>query len=338
VCSFVSFCGGLPAPECAEDVPLGYKFSWSPLGVLRAAKAGGRFRLNGKDHEIAEPNLLRHRFDDVPVSNVLRLEGIANRDSMPYAETYGLGRLNELRTVLRGTLRYPGFCGLMQSFKDIGLLEFEPKFRLESWSSLAQHAFAHKYNDFVTADHHSLISALSNVLSSDSGDLGSALEALSWLGVVSNLDPDDITSMPPLPRAEMAPIELLATVLAHKLAYKSGERDMVVLHHEIVASSSAPSYPNTEEIYTSTLMAYGTPVHSAMALTVGLPVAIAALRVLDGKVTMRGVRGPEEEGLWRGVLTGMEEAGLGMKEKVRVGLNGMERVLEEGFGRATGIQ
>jgi len=257
---------------------------------------------------------------------------------MPYAETYGLGRLNELRTVLRGTLRYPGFCGLMQSFKDIGLLEFEPKFRLESWSSLAQHAFAHKYNDFVTADHHSLISALSNVLSSDSGDLGSALEALSWLGVVSNLDPDDITSMPPLPRAEMAPIELLATVLAHKLAYKSGERDMVVLHHEIVASSSAPSYPNTEEIYTSTLMAYGTPVHSAMALTVGLPVAIAALRVLDGKVTMRGVRGPEEEGLWRGVLTGMEEAGLGMKEKVRVGLNGMERVLEEGFGRATGIQ
>lgn len=47
VASFTSFCGGLPAPECA-DVPLKYKFSWSPRGVLGAALNGARFKLWGE--------------------------------------------------------------------------------------------------------------------------------------------------------------------------------------------------------------------------------------------------------------------------------------------------
>ncbi|EPQ53172.1 hypothetical protein GLOTRDRAFT_140080 [Gloeophyllum trabeum ATCC 11539] len=333
--SFVSFCGGLPAPECAEDGPLGYKFSWSPLGVLRAAKASARFKLNNRHYEIDEPNLLRHHFDRVPISNVLQLEGIANRDSIPYADTYGLGKTEDLRSILRGTLRYPGFCDLMQSFKEIGLLEFEPKLRLDSWSSLVRSAFESRYNDRVKGDDASLISALSNVLST--GSVERALEALSWFGVIPGVT-SPVVGMPLLPQREMAPIELFATVLAHKQAYRPGERDMVILHHEIVASASTPASP--EDIHTSTLMAYGTPVHSAMALTVGLPVAFAALRVLDGKVAMRGVRGPEEEGLWRDVLQGMEEAGLGMRESVRAGGSGramgMEGVLDAGLRRSMG--
>ena len=40
--SFVSFCGGLPAPE-ASDNPLGYKFSWSPRGALMNMLSGGTF-------------------------------------------------------------------------------------------------------------------------------------------------------------------------------------------------------------------------------------------------------------------------------------------------------
>jgi alpha-aminoadipic semialdehyde synthase len=48
IVSFISFCGGLPAPEAAEGVPLGYKFSWSPRGVLRAAGEGATFRLVGQ--------------------------------------------------------------------------------------------------------------------------------------------------------------------------------------------------------------------------------------------------------------------------------------------------
>ena len=39
------------------------------------------------------------------MSEVLKLEGIANRDSLPYAETYELGRVEGLRTLVRGTIR-----------------------------------------------------------------------------------------------------------------------------------------------------------------------------------------------------------------------------------------
>lgn len=104
VVSFVSFCGGLPAPEHA-DVPLRYKFSWSPRGVLGAALNDARFKLGGAVREIPGRELLAQGFSDLPVSDVLKLEGIANRDSLPYAETYGLGKVEDLRTLVRGTIR-----------------------------------------------------------------------------------------------------------------------------------------------------------------------------------------------------------------------------------------
>ncbi|KIP01213.1 hypothetical protein PHLGIDRAFT_131332 [Phlebiopsis gigantea 11061_1 CR5-6] len=104
VVSFVSFCGGLPAPEHA-DVPLRYKFSWSPRGVLGAALNDARFKLGGAVREIPGRELLAQGFADLPVSDVLKLEGIANRDSLPYAETYGLGKVEDLRTLVRGTIR-----------------------------------------------------------------------------------------------------------------------------------------------------------------------------------------------------------------------------------------
>jgi hypothetical protein len=88
---------------------------------------------------------------------------------------------------------------------------------------------------------------------------------------------------------------------------------MVVLSHEIIAQS-----PKTkkETVYGSTLIAYGDERETAMARTVGMPVAIAALRVLDGGVKARGVMGPTERSIYESVLEGMEERGLGMQETI----------------------
>lgn len=46
ILSFLSYCGGLPAPECSNN-PLGYKFSWSPRGVLLAILAQAKYRGDG---------------------------------------------------------------------------------------------------------------------------------------------------------------------------------------------------------------------------------------------------------------------------------------------------
>lgn len=102
--SFVSWCGGLPEPG-ASNVPLGYKFSWSPKAVLTAALNDARFKLDGKEQAIPGEKLLKTHFKDVELWKGLKLEGLANRDSMPYAEKYGLGEVDGLKDLFRGTLR-----------------------------------------------------------------------------------------------------------------------------------------------------------------------------------------------------------------------------------------
>ncbi|KAG2121616.1 Saccharopine dehydrogenase-domain-containing protein [Suillus clintonianus] len=323
VISFTSFCGGLPAPDCA-DVPLGYKFSWSPRGVLNAALNGARFKLSGKEMEISGENLLQEYFPDVPISNVLKLEGLANRDSLPYAETYGLGKVESLQTVLRGTLRYPGFSDLMHAFKVIGLLDIESSIQLRDWRDFARMSLENKIGEQIGSDRRSFLSALSTLMTVELAE--SAQSALNWLGLTpENVPCNTLPAVPPKPQA---PIELFTSVLAHKLRYNPGERDMVVLSHEVVVQPSLSSVGS--EVHTSSLVAYGNSEASAMARCVGLPVAFAALEVLDGCVQMRGVHGPTDKSLYGAVLDGLKGAGLEMKESVSKG-PGMERVLAEGL-------
>ncbi|KAI0305467.1 Saccharopine dehydrogenase-domain-containing protein [Multifurca ochricompacta] len=332
IVGFTSFCGGLPAPEAAEGVPLGYKFSWSPRGVLRAAGEGACFRLAGHGWEIPGERLLLQNFPDVPLSNGLRLEGLANRNSMHYTETYSL-KEEDLRTMLRGTLRYPGFASLMHSFGIIGLLESSKPIFLEHWSSFARLALEQKFGLSISeGDIPSLKSAIACVL--PPSRIAPLLEALTWLHLVPSTNVSAppapaFGSLVPVPRQALPPVDILALHLAHALRYMPHERDLVLLHHEIVARDSS----GAEQVHTSTLTAYGDARTSAMARTVGLPVGFAALQVLDGSVSATGVCGPTvEDSVWKGVLRGLESKGLGVKESVKPGPS-MEGVLAAGLQR-----
>ncbi|KAH8995677.1 Saccharopine dehydrogenase-domain-containing protein [Lactarius akahatsu] len=331
VVGFTSFCGGLPAPEAAEGVPLGYKFSWSPRGVLRAVGEDAKFLLSGRNWEIPGESLLLQHFPDVPLSNVLKLEGLANRDSMHYAETYSLDG-GELRTMLRGTLRYPGFAALMHSFGAIGLLESTKTIHLDRWSSLTRLALEQKLGvPIPDGDAPTLSSALASVL--PPSRVPALLEALNWLQLVPSPDASPLAGSPiPVPGQALPPADALALHLAHALRYEPRERDLVLLHHEVVACDPSS---DTERVYTSSLTAYGDARASAMARTVGLPVAFAALRVLDGSVRATGVCGPiADEAVWRGVLEGLESKGLCFKESVSSGPS-MEGVLAADLQRTT---
>jgi alpha-aminoadipic semialdehyde synthase len=197
----------------------------------------------------------------------------------------------------------------MDAFKSLGLLDTQAPLTIDDWPSLLRITLKRKLGiDVGSGDLVSILSAVQDATpaAANTYQLRTALEYLS-------LVPSPLPA-PPVLRSCVAPIDHFANLLAQKLRYEPHERDLVILNHEIIAQDVS----GREEVHSSSLITYGESKASAMARCVGLPVAFAALKVLDGSVSARGVCGPAvEENLWKGVLGGLEEVGLGMKETVR---------------------
>jgi saccharopine dehydrogenase (NADP+, L-glutamate forming)/spermidine synthase len=292
VTSFRSYCGGLPAPE-ANTNPWGYKFSWSPRGVLMAGKNSARYLKDGKPVDIPAPQLFAdmHLLD---VPGLGELEAYPNRDSMGYIDLYGL---RGAKTVFRGTLRYKNWCAVLVKVANSGLLDDQER----DFKGLAFKAFtalvvtngkpetvkkdvAAKFN--VPADAH-------------------AIQWLEWLGLFSDER---------LPIEKGGAIDVMAARMVEKMSYAKGERDMLVMHHEFVAEY--PSQGKSEKI-TSTLIDFGIPGgDSSMARTVSLPAAIAARLILEGKIKGTGVQIPVKPAIYEPLLKELEdmENGIHFKE------------------------
>lgn len=292
VTGFQSFCGGLPAPD-ANDNPWGYKFSWSPRGVLTAGKNAARYRENGATVDVPNAQVFQDvRAFDIP--GVGALEGYPNRDSLQYLKLYGIESAD---LMLRGTLRYPGWCRTLQAVVGLGLLDETPQAQIPRTRSAW---FAQLTGLNVTGD---LRAQVAQRLQLDVAD--DILTRLAWLGLFAELP------LPTVPLPTTA-LDLLAACMQERMGYRQGERDMVVLRHEFEAA-----FETENEHVTSTLVAFGVPDgDSAMARTVGLPAAIAARRVLDGTIPLTGVHGPTQAAVYEPVLTELQRLGIQFEEVV----------------------
>lgn len=291
VLSFTSWCGGLPAPECADN-PLGYKFSWSPRGVLLAALNDARYRMNEQEVNVPGSQLLAS-VKQHPFHSPLNLEGIPNRDSLKYEDLYGL---QGVQTMLRGTLRYNGFCELMRAFRAIGLIDLDP---------LPAQFTNHSTWSQVTLQLLPTNSSLVDRLGDQRVSVERVKQALEWLGMFS--------SEPFIPRASM--LDSFCELLQRKLCYGVSERDMVVMQHEFFIGG----VDQKEEHISSSLIEYGeVGGFSAMARTVGYPVAVAAEMILDEQTKQFGVQAPLTPDLYNPMLAKLEAiAGIRFKEQVR---------------------
>lgn len=205
--SFVSVCGGLPATEYYHSNPLRYKFSWSPVGAMKALDNPAIYRCKQQTIEISGSKLLSAAFPvkiwpDIPYG----LECYPNRDSLKYGVLYGISE--EAETVFRGTLRYRGFCGIMESLKNFGLLE-NVKAEAVSWGEQL---------DKMVSKHGclSLLDCLSHLSGAESGSQGA--DFLHWLGLLSSEE------------ALTQPESLMLSfcqVLDQRLRYENDEFDMV---------------------------------------------------------------------------------------------------------------
>jgi len=293
ITTFQSYCGGLPAPE-ANDNPFGYKFSWSPRGVLLAGLNDARYRMNGVDTDVPGTQLFDHIWS-VPVEvegRVIEFQGYPNRDSMPYAEYYGI---DPTQTMFRGTLRNPHWCALMKQIARLGWL------RTEELDELDGMTFADLTALLVgTGDSSDVKSAAAARLGLDAA--GVEIAGMDWIGLFSD---------EPLPAAK-APVDILTARMLDKMSYATGERDMLVLQHTFVAE-----YPDRREKITSTMVDFGIPGgDSSMNRTVGLPAAVAARFVLEGRFHRPGVVVPVMPELYEPVLEELGRLGITFTESM----------------------
>lgn len=291
ITSFRSYCGGLPAPE-ANNNPFGYKFSWSPRGVVLAARNAAKYLRDGKEVVVPGPELFANP-ETVEVEGAGRFEGYPNRDSTAYIKVYDL---DGVQTMFRGTLRNVGHCYTWRAMGAMGLYDDAPQ----------------------TFDGGTCRDVMARLAGVDaSGDVEGALAAkagvprdsdpikkLTWLGMFSDAKLADRT---------VSPLDALVAQMVEKMQYAPGERDMIVLQHEFVAE-----YPGRREYMRSALVDFGVPHgETAMSRTVGLPAAIGVLRVLDGTISARGVVVPVDPAVYNPILDELATLGVRFHEETR---------------------
>jgi len=290
--SFESFTGGLIAPETDPENPWRYKFTWNPRNVVMAGQGTAKFLREGHYKFIPYQQLF-HRTTPVTVPGFGDYEGYANRDSLKYLDTYGLKGIG---TMLRGTLRNKGYCDAWNVLVQLGCCD--DSYQMESVENMTHEGFINSFldNNVESSIEDKLISYFKL------SPAGEEMKRLRWSGLFS----EEKVGL-----AEGSPAQLLEHILSKKWKLKPGDKDFIVMWHRFVYDTG-----NTRREIQAHLTVTGEDeVNTAMAKTVGLPLAIAAKHLLEGKIKSRGVVIPVHKDIYDPVLKELSQYGIRLVER-----------------------
>lgn len=292
ILSFRSFGSGVSAPESrSKSNPMDYLITWNPWNVAMSGKAGAQYLLNGRIRIVPHRRLFLHTWP-VEVEGVGVLEAYPNRDSLSYRDHF---HLDDVRTMIRGTLRWPEYCETWAKIVKLGI----PNDSLHI-PHLAERSPREVVSMFLPIPVESKLVEEAATLFLELNPTGAIMEKLRFLGLF-----DEAPSGAPGSTAA----EMLSHLLQQRLAPKEGDRDMVILIHQMDVQYSREK--NSCERLTYTMVdkgdAYGI---SAMARTVGLPAALAMEMKLEGDLPLSGCVLPTVEEIYRPVLSKLREEGL----------------------------
>ncbi|CAN5339958.1 saccharopine dehydrogenase C-terminal domain-containing protein [soil metagenome] len=290
ITAFYSYCGGLVAPE-SNDNPWGYKFSWNPRNVILAGQGTAQFIEGGKYKYLPYSRV----FDEaksIHVEGWGNFDAYANRDSLSYRTVYGL---ENIPTMLRGTLRMPGFCKSWNAFVKLGWTD-------DTWKihNADQLSYSELIEAFLKEGNGNIKTRLADFLNEK---VDSELMAkLEWLGIFS----DEKIKL-----KDASPAQILQELLERKWKLKQGDKDMIVMQHHFEYQLNKKKHT----IISSFVIKGEDEIHTAMAKTVGLPAAIAAKKILRGEIKRTGVCVPVTRDIYEPVLKELEDFKICFEEK-----------------------
>ena len=293
ITSFKSRTGGLVAPEY-DNNPWNYKFTWNPRNVVLAGQGTSMFIRNGMYKYIPYHKLFT-RLENTSIQDVGEFEIYPNRDSLKYRHTY---HLEHIPTMVRGTMRRPGFCSAWNVFVQLGITD--DSFTLEDSEHMTWREFI---NAFLKYDP---VTPVEQKLAEYAGlDLDSEImQKIAWLGLFDR---------EPIGLKEATPAQILQKKLEEKWSLDPDDKDMIVMEHVIEWKKNQKLFETR-----SSLVVRGiNQKETAMAITVGIPVAIATRLILNGTINATGVQVPVTPDLYEPILKELEEYGIRFEETTR---------------------
>lgn len=289
---FESFCGGLVAPESDTNL-WNYKFTWNPRNVVLAGQGGtAEFIQEGRYKYIPYHRLFR-RTEFMDVEGYGRFEGYANRNSLKYRDIYGL---EDVLTLYRGTLRRVGFSRAWNMFVSLGMTD--DSYRLQGTETMSYREFVNLFLPYSPTDTVEL--KMRHNLKIDQDDL--MWDKLMELDI---FNPNKTIGIP-----EATPAQCLQKILMDQWTLQPEDKDMVVMYHKFGYELNGEK----KQIDSKMVVVGDNQTYTAMSKTVGLPVAIITLLILNQKITTPGVQLPIKKEVYQPVLKELKNFGIVFNE------------------------
>ncbi len=289
---FESFTGGLVAPESDTNL-WNYKFTWNPRNVVLAGQGGAAKFIQEGTYKYIPYHKLFRRTEILHVNGSGRFEAYANRDSLKYREIYGL---QNILTLYRGTIRKIGFSRAWNLFVQLGMTD--DSYVVEGSEHMSYRDFTNSFLAYNPNDSVEL--KLRSYLKIDQDDV--VWEKLVELDI---FNPNKKVGL-----KEATPAQILQKILMDSWTLEEDDKDMIVMQHKF-----GYEYKGEKRQIESSMVIIGEDqTYTAMAKTVGLPVAIATLKILNGEITTPGVQLPITKEVYVPILKELEENGIVFKE------------------------
>ncbi len=289
---FESFCGGLVAPESDNNL-WNYKFTWAPRNVVLAGQGGAaKFIQEGKYKYIPYTKLFR-RTEFLAVEGYGKFEGYANRDSLKYRSVYGL---DDVLTLYRGTIRRVGFSKAWNMFVQLGMTD--DTYTMENSETMSFREFTNSFLPYHPTDSVEIKTRLALNIEQDD---------IMWdkLVELDLFNPNKIVGL-----KNATPAQILERILNDSWSLQPNDKDMIVMYHKFGYELNG-----TDHQIDSKMVCIGDDqTYTAMAKTVGLPVAMATLQILNGNIKTPGVQLPIRKEVYEPILKELEEFGVIFKE------------------------